>query len=154
METFEQFVERMEKVERRDLLQVGSRHQGNFREIYEYEGQTCYHEAFNFMTDSYIKNRSVPERVICMRAAHCIPWYRWTHGYCFYGKKRIKMLMKHYGASAYDEEPYAEKEGVWFYLIFKGDDDFNKLMRLVYDIHTGEFKRLFGDEEEKFRCSI
>ena len=150
-ETFEQFCERMSHVEKTDELIVGPRYKGDTRTIFEFEGQHCHLETFDmpFYGDRYTAH--TPPIVRCILAIQHPPSSHWIHSRLFYTKKRAKMLAKHYGAKSFDEDPYPRDEGVWFYLVFK---EFEDLMRLVWDIHTGEFKRLFGDEAKEYQSCI
>ena len=65
--------------------------------------------------------------------------------------KLPKWLMKHYKASSFEEDPYPREAGVWFYLNFKTFED---LMRMVWDIHTGKFLELWGEEPKKYESCI
>lgn len=151
VESLEQFTERMSRVEKTEELVIGRPHQGNTRAIFEFEGQSCFLESFGFFVPSKAERQVMPPMAFCLRALYHPPYERWIHATLFYTKKRAEMLAKHYGALRFDEDPYPREEGVWFFLVFK---DFEDLMRLVYDIHTGKFKEMFGDEAKEYQSCI
>jgi hypothetical protein len=152
-ETFEQFCERMGRVEKVDEIVVGPRCAGNSRAIFDFEDQRCFLETTNLPDYRPLRRAGMSPLVACVHAITHPPSFQWVHSRLFYTKKRAKMLAKHYGAK-FDEDPYPREEGVWFYLYFTGKDDFEKLMRLVWDIHTGEFQRMFGDEAKRYESCI
>jgi hypothetical protein len=152
-ETFEQFCERMGHVEKKQELQIGSAYRGNWRTIFEFEGQHCHLETFNMPVGNYWKDRNIPPLARCLRAVFEPPTSCWIHTRLFYTKKRAAMLAKHYKAKFYEDE-YPLEAGVWFYLHFSGKDDFERLMRLVWDIRTGAFKAQFGDEAKQYQSCI
>lgn len=150
-ETLEQFTKRMSKVEKTDELVVGRAHQGNSRALFEFEGQHCTLESFGYFTPSADERRNIPPVAFCLRALYNPPYDYWTHSRLFYTKKRAEMLAKHYGAKGIEEDYYPREEGLWFFLMFK---EFEDLMRMVYDIHTGKFKEMFGDEAKEYQSCI
>ena len=147
-ETFEQFAERMSRVEKTDEFFVGPRHAGNTRALFEFEGQHCQLETFNMPFYGYPDR--TPPLVRCIQAIHNPPSFYWIHSRLFYGKARAKTLAKHYGAT-FNEDEYPREAGAWFYLVFK---EFEDLMRLAWDIHTGRFKERFGDEAKEYQSCI
>ena len=149
-ETFEQFCERMGKVERRDIHFIGNRHAGNVREVFDFEGQACFLETYN-MPD-YNKLGISNTAKACLMAFGPKPSFHWIYAPFFYGKERVEMLMKHYGATRCEEDPYTEDSGNWFSFVFDDSEDndgFAKMMRLVWDVHTDKFKKQFGNIEEE-----
>lgn len=149
-ETFEEFCERMGKVEREELLFVGPRGAGNTREIFAFEGQKCFLETTGLATYA---DRDISDTAkLCLMVFGRQPAFHWLYAPFFYGKERVKRLMKHYGATSCEEDPYTEDPGNWFSLIFNDDTEgagFKNLMRLVWDVHTGEFKERWGNVEEE-----
>lgn len=149
-ETLEQFCERMGKVEKRDELIVGRASSGDTRAIFEFEGQCCFLESRGFRRLPSRQYGGVsPAQMLWIASA--TPTDYWVHSRLFYTKSRAKRLAKHYGASSIEEDPYPREEGVWFYLTFKTFED---LMKIVWDIHTGTFKELWGDEAKEYQSCI
>jgi hypothetical protein len=149
-ETFEQFCERMGFVERRDMHFIGNRAAGNVREVFDFEGQICFLETYN-MPD-YNKLGISDTAKACLMAFGPKPSFHWIYASFFYGKERVRMVMKQYGATRCEEDPYTEDPDNWFSLVFdddKDNDGFAKMMRLVWDVHTGKFKKQFGNIEEE-----
>jgi hypothetical protein len=146
LETYEQFCERMSHVEKTDELIVGPRHAGNTRTIFNFEGHHCFLETFNLPDYSQRAWREVPPVVACLNAVMNPPSSHWVYAPFFYGKRRAKMLEKHYHAKQIEEDPYPKEgqDGKWFSLVF---GTFEELIRLIYDIRTGKFAEQFGDEE-------
>jgi len=150
-ETFEQFCDRMGKVEKLEELTIGNRHAGNTRTIFKFEGQHCHLETFNMPRYPYPDQ--TPPLVRCIQAIHNPPSFHWIHTRLIYGKKRARILAKHYGAK-FNEDEYPREAGVWFYLVFSGKNDWERLMKLVWDIYTGAFKAQFGDEAKDYESCI
>lgn len=150
-ETFEQFCERMGKVEKTDELVVGRASSGDSRAIFQFEESHCFLESRGF--------RRLPPRTFTgqvskaqmMWIASAEPKDWWVHSRLIYGEKRAKKMMKHYKASSFEEDPYPRESGVWFYLNFK---EFEDLMRMVWDIHTGKFLELWGEEPKQYESCI
>lgn len=150
-ESFDQFCERMSHVEKTEELIVGSRYAGNTRTIFSFEGQCCWMETFNMPIPPFEHRDRIPPLGRCLQAVMNPPSAHWIHSRLFHTKSRAKRIMKEYGAKCFEEDPYPREEGVWFYLVFK---EFEDLMKLVWDIHTGEFKEKFGDEAKKYESCI
>ena len=146
-ETLEQFTERMSHTEKKQEFQVGMRHQGNSRAIFEFEGQTCFLESFGYPTEY---DKKLNPAVLCLRAIYNNPKQRWLHVTNF-TKQRAKKAMKYYGAKYLEEDPYPKEEGVWYSLVF---NEFDDLMKMVYDIHIGKFEELFGKETKVYESCI
>jgi len=149
-ESFEQFVERMSHVKKTEEIIVGPRYKGDTRTIFEFEGQCCWLETCDMPNYTERLWREIPPMVVCINAVMHPPSFHWIHSRLFYTKARAKMLAKHYGAKFY-EDNYPREAGVWYYLWFK---EFEDLMRLVWDIHTGVFKAQFGDEAKEYQSCI
>ena len=148
-ETFEQFCERMSNVEKTDEFLVGQACYGNSRAIFQFEESHCHLESRGFRTIPDTRTPATPAQMFFVAMGQPHDW--WVHCHLIYGKQRAKRLMKHYGATAFNEDEYPREEGVWFYLTFK---DFESLMKMVWDIHTGEFKELWGDEPKEYESCI
>lgn len=143
METLEQFTERMSQVEFSRQYVMGQACYGDTRSVYIYEGQTCFLESRGFRT---VPKRGIvtPARMLFAISGEPKEW--WIHSKDIYGKGRAKKIANHYGAADIDECPYCNVSGVWFFLIF---ENFEALMKMVYDIHTGKFVELWGKIEEE-----
>ena len=150
-ETFEQFCERMEQVEKKSEVVVGRACYGDTRAVFEFEGQTCWLESRGFRTlPADMRGRqATPAQMLWVASSEPKEW--WVHSRLLYTEKRAKRMMKEYGAAAYEEDPYPREEGVWFYLSFA---TFEGLMRLAWDIHTGAFKEKWGDEAKEYESCI
>ena len=145
-ETLEQFTERISHVEKDKELQVGRAYQGNTRAIFNFEGQWCHLESWGYRTlPPNMGQPYTPAQMYYVATAK--PTDRWMHCKLIYTKKRAELIRKHYGADHIEEDPYPREPGVWFYLIFR---EFEHLMRMVYDIHTGKFKELWGENEKRY----
>ena len=159
-ETFEQFSERMSQVEKKADYVVGPWHSGNTRTIFNFEGQSCHLETWGMVPMANRKGEMMPAMMAAVRAlAHPVT-DRWVHtkliygpGHAGKGRDRIKRISKHYGAK-FCEDEYPWEAGVWFYMYFDGEDNWDKLMKLVWDIHTGQFKELWGDEAKQYESCI
>lgn len=149
-ETFEQFCERMAKVEKTDEFVVGRASSGNTRAIFQFEESHCHLESRGFRCLPQRKFGQVtPAQMLWVASAE--PYDYWVHCRLIYGKDRAKRMMKHYKAKSFEEDPYPREEGVWFYLNFSTFED---LMTIVWDIHTGKFKELWGDEPKEYQSCI
>ena len=156
-ETFEQFCERMNQIEKTAEYVIGRATSGNTRAIFEFEGQHCHLESFGYRMLPY--RASTPsQKFFAITGPE--PTDQWVHckliygpGHAGKGKDRIKRISKHYGAK-FQEDPYPWEEGVWFYMYFDGADSWEKLMRLVWDIHTGKFLELWGEEAKVYKSCI
>lgn len=149
-ETFEQFVERMSKIEKIEEYTIGQAHRGDTRAIFEFEGQHCYLESRGFRRMPERQTHpATPAQMFYIASANPYDW--WSHSHLIYGKDRVSKMMKHYGAISFEEDPYPREEDVWFYLNFR---DFEDLMKIVWDIHTGAFKELWGDEPKDYESCI
>lgn len=159
-ETFDQFCERMENIDKTKELVVGRATSGNTRALYEFEGQHCHLESNGY--------RRLPEQSKPYTPAQQLfaitgpePSYYWVHTQLIYGpghaassgQSRIKRIAKYYKAK-FSEDPYPWEPGVWFYMYFEGEDCWQNLMKLVWDIHTGEFKNLWGEEAKVYESCI
>ena len=149
-ETFEQFCERMGNVERTEIMRIGPRGAGHTREIFDFEGQRCHLETTGLATyaDRDISNTAKA----CLMAFGPKPGFYWLYAPFFYGKERVKQLQKYYRASSAEEDPYTQDPGNWFSFVFEDDvegEGFKKLMKLIWDVHTGEFKEKWGNVEEE-----
>jgi len=149
-ETFEQFCDRMSKVEKKEEFVVGRAYQGNSRAIFDFEGQCCWLESFGYRTLPKDQMTTYTPAQM-MWAISGTPSDQWIHSHLFYTKDRAKRMMKEYRAKRFDEDPYPREEGVWFFLVFA---EFEDLMRLVWDIHTGAFKEKWGDEAKEYESCI
>jgi len=136
-ETFEQFVERMENVEKDEEFIVGPCHSGNSRAVFVFEGQYCYLESLGLapVPDS----SKVPVMARVLRILSREPKAYWWTDFEAFGEERCQRIAEHYGGRK--EETFYGDEG-WFHFCF---DEFGDLMRLVHDRHTGEFNRIFGE---------
>lgn len=143
-ETIEEFTERMSKVEFKKQYQVGRAYQGDTREVYEYEGQMCLLECRGYRTAP--KNGTVTPAMMYYVACSDPSDY-WDHCQLIYGKERANKIAKYYGAKNIDEAPYAQEEGKWFSILF---NEFEDLMKMVYDIHTGKWLELWGKEAKEY----
>lgn len=139
METLEQFSERMSHVEKIREHIVGSRHSGNSRAVFKFEGQYCYLESTGFAT---YKDLGIPVIGKALLMALNKPSDYWWTDYMSYGKQRAKKIAKYYNATL-SEAPYAKESEKWFYYCF---NEFEDLMRFVYDRHTGVFIKIHGRE--------
>lgn len=145
METIEQFTERMSQVEFKKQYVVGRTSSGDTRSIYDFEGQTCFLESRGYRNISNRQTQpATPAQMLYIISSE--PTDYWVHAKDIYGKSRAKRLAKHYGASNIEECPYCNNQGEWFYFTF---DKFEDLMKMVYDIYTGNFLELWGDVEKE-----
>ena len=141
-ETLEQFAERMSAVEMDKQYVVGRACYGHTRSIFMFEGQCCHLESSGY--------RTTPEKSPLLPIVKALfimgaePKDEWHTQWCASGEERAKRISKHYGGT-YDEAPYTDEP--WFYLRFS---EFESLMEFVYDRHTGEFEKLFGNLEDQF----
>ena len=143
-ETLEAFTHRMSEVEFKDQFIVGRAYQGNTRSIYNFEGQQCLLESCDFRNLGDLKRPATPAQMYYVACAN--PHDYWDLCQLIYGKGRAKKIAKHYGAFDIYEAPYAKEEVKWFTLLFR---EFEDLMKMVYDIHTGKYFELWGQEEKK-----
>jgi hypothetical protein len=149
-ETLEGFTGRMSKVEKSEEFQVGRACSGDTRSIFQFEGQWCHLESRGFRTlPKGQAHVATPAQMFYVAMGNPTDW--WVHSRLIYGKDRAKRLMRHYGAFGIEEDPYPREEGVWFCLQFR---KFEELMRMVWDIHTGAFKELWGDEPKEYESCI
>jgi len=144
-ETFDNFIERMSKVEKEKEVQFGMRHQGCFRAIFQFESENCLLETFGFY--QYDRNYNVNVLQRCLKTLYNPPKFQWVHCYLIYGKERANKIKEYYGAKRIDEDPYPREEGVWFSLVF---EEFEDLMKIVWDMYTGYFLKIFGEEPKKY----
>ena len=154
-ETFDSFCKRMAEVELTKSFVVGRMSSGDTRDVFKFEGQSCWLESFGYRPTSLsspakalyaVLGPSPSDRWVCPRL---------IYGPGYSGKKheRIKRIAKYYRAR-YEEDPYPWEEDVWFYLYFTGDDNWEKLMKLVWDVHTGKFIELWGEEAKVYKSCI
>ena len=148
-ETFEQFCERMSKVEKKNEFTIGMAHHGCSRAIFEFEGQCCCLESRGYRTVPDMRKPPTPAQMFWVISSEPNDW--WSHCHLIYTKERAKKLTKYYGAISYNEDEYPREAGVWFYLVFK---EFEDLMKMVWDIYTGKFKELWGDEAKEYESCI
>jgi hypothetical protein len=141
-ETFEQFTERMSDVEMDKQYVVGRACYGHTRSIFMFEGQCCWLESSGYRTNPVKSNLHAMAKALFVLGAE--PKDEWQTQWCAKGEERAKKISKHYGGT-YNENPYADEP--WFNLCFA---EFENLMRFVYDRHTGEFEKLFGNLEDQF----
>jgi hypothetical protein len=158
-ETFEQFCERMNNVEKKEEFVVGQAHRGDTRAIYDFEGQICCLESFGYRTMPKNIKKPTPSQLFWTISGN-EPTDRWVHCQLIYGpghsgkkQERIKRIAKYYKAE-FAEDPYPWEEGVWFYMYFDGEDNWERLMRLAWDRHTGKFLELWGDEAKEYKSCI
>jgi hypothetical protein len=145
-ETFEQFKERMSKVEKKEEFQFGMRHQGNSRAIFEFENHHCCLESFGFRDISTARTKGVSPGAIAMMILNNPTSSRWIY-LELYTKKRAKKILKYYKADLLEEDPYPAEEGKWFAMVFREDDNgsgFDRMMKMIWDIRTGKFEEMFG----------
>ena len=135
-ETFEQFSERMSHVEKTEEIIVGSRHAGNTRTIFEFEGHRCHLETYNMPNYSGRVWREIPPVVACLNAVMHPPSIEWVHGEWIKGKKAAEALAKQYDGKACPDEYHEDDQDAW-YLRFIGENGFEKMMRLIFDYKTG-----------------
>lgn len=147
VETLAEFTERMSKVEKVDEFQVGRAHQGWSRATFEFEKQWCFVDQIGYRTLPPNRGRPYTPAQMYYVASGPEPKDRWTHCHLLYTKERAEKLMKHYGALHYEEDPYPREEGVWFALVFGSFED---LMKMVYDIYTGKFTELWGENAKRY----
>lgn len=145
MESLEAFTERMSKVEFKEQLVIGRVHQGNTRSIYLFENQHCFLESFGYRTLGKLKTTATPAQMFYVASSE--PSDKWVHARLICGKKRATKMAKYYGAYDIEEAPYAQEENTWFSLLFR---DFEDLMKVIYDIHTGKFLEMWGKEEKEY----
>lgn len=150
-ENFEQFCERMGKVEKTDEFVVGRASSGDSRAIFVFEGQHCHLESRGFrrLPPRTFSSQVSKAQMMWIASAEPVDW--WVHSRLVYGKDRAKRLAKHYKAKSFNEDEYPREEGVWFYLTF---NTFEDLMKMVWDIHTGQFKEMWGDEAKEYESCI
>ena len=97
-ETFEQFCERMSKVEHERILNVGRACYGHTRSIFNFEGQYVHLESRNYRNiDPSIRNVT-PAMLMFVAAGDPKDW--WDHTYLIYGKKRAEKIRKYYSSIA------------------------------------------------------
>lgn len=158
-ETFEQFCERMSQVEKTAEYVIGRATSGNTRAIFDFEGQHCHLESFGYRRlPARSANQTPAQKFFAISGPE--PTDQWIHckliygpGHAGKGQDRIKRISKHYGAK-FQEDPYPWEAGVWFYMYFDGDDSWEKLMKLVWDIHTGKFLELWGEEAKVYESCL
>ena len=136
-ETLEQFTERMSKVAKEEEFHIGNAMRGNSRAVFKFEGQYCYLESRGYSSYPTLPN---PARAVLMTLR--TPSDYWWTDYMSYGKRRANKIAKHYNATV-NEAPYAKEDNKWFYYVFQ---EFEDMMRLVHDRHTGKFIELHGKE--------
>jgi hypothetical protein len=136
-ETFEQFCERMGKVEKSEELVIGRVSSGNTRSTFDFEGHDCHLESFGY--------RCIPEgRKLqgnitiseMLWVASGNPSDEWVHGAWVKGKSAAHKLAAQYGGKARPDEYHEDDKDAW-YIRFCGDDAFEKLMKMIYDYKTG-----------------
>jgi hypothetical protein len=64
------------------------------------------------------------------------PSENWVHGEWVKSKKAACKLASQYGATACPDEYHEEDQDAW-YLRFKGEGAFERLMKLIFDYRTG-----------------
>ena len=137
-ETFEQFCERMSKVEKTEELIVERESAGNTRAVFSFEGHQCFLESFGFRRIPENRHRSggsiTPAEMLWVASSE--PSEQWIHGEWVKGKKSCERLAKKYGGRACPDEYHEDDQDAW-YLRFDGDDGFEKMIRLIFDYKTG-----------------
>jgi hypothetical protein len=140
-ETFEQFCERMGKVEKSEEFVVGRAHQGNSRAVFSFEGHQCFLESFGYrVIPDLNKRRGMVTPAEMMWVASAEPSDEWVHGEWVKGKQAAEALAKRYGGKAYPDEYHEDDQDAW-YVRFAGEDGFEKLMRMLYDYRTGALSK-------------
>lgn len=154
METLQEFTERMSRVEKKEEFSIGRPCQGNSRAIFEFEGEHCLLESFNYYRSTAQDREILPPVFFAIQAVAHPPRDRWINCRLIYGKARAEKMAKYYGQageSYIEEDPYPREEGVWFALVFA---EFEDMMRMVYDVFTGKFKALWGEESKTYESCI
>ena len=135
-ETFEQFVERMGKVEKSDELVIGRWECGNTRSIFEFEKFPCYLECCGFRRAP--KDRTIgqltPGQMLWLAGGE--PTERWVLADWVRGKKQAEDLAKRYDGEACPDEYHEDDKDAW-YVQFKGDDAFEKMLKVIWDYRGG-----------------
>ena len=136
-ETFEQFCERMGKVEKKEECFIGQVSSGNSRAVFEFEGHQCFLESLGFRTipsSRKLQGNITPAEMLWVASGK--PSESWVYGEWVKGRKAAEVLAKRYGGRACPDEYHEDDQDAW-YVRFDGDDGFEKLMRMLYDYRTG-----------------
>jgi hypothetical protein len=120
MESLAEFTERMSNVEKTDEVVVGAWHAGHTRAIFNFEGQHCRFDSI--FPSNWLKK------------SQC--WW-WT-SFEVIGEAIAKFIADQYGGTI--EETFYGEPGTYHFVF----DEFEKLMRFVYDRYTGEFEKRYG----------
>jgi len=142
-ETFEQFCERMNQVEKTDEFIFGRASSGNTRTIFEYDGHSCYLESYGYRRIPAGRMLQVDTNPITpgemLWVASGEPHDVWIHADWVKGKSAANKLAKQYGGRACPDEYHEDDQDAW-YIRFDEDDEgngFKKLMKLIWDYKTG-----------------
>lgn len=139
-ETFEQFCERMGKIEKSAEYVIGRASSGNTRSVFDFENHVCCLESFGYhvVPDSRLKqvatNPITPGEMLWVASGE--PSDEWIHSHWVKGKKAAHKLAAQYGGKACPDEYHEDDQDAW-YIRFCGEDAFDKLMKLIYDYKTG-----------------
>jgi len=136
-ETFEQFCDRMGKVEKTDEFIVGRAHEGNSRATFDFEGHHCCLESWGYRHIPDIHKRKsyiTPAEMIWVASAE--PHDEWVLCDWVRGKSDAWKLANQYGGKACPDEYHEDDQDAW-YLRFFGEDGFEKLMKVIYDYKNG-----------------
>jgi len=136
-ETFEQFCDRMNKVEKIDEIAFGRSHEGNSRAIFIYEGHHCCLESFGYRVIPELNKRRgmiTPAEMLWVASAQ--PTDEWVLSDWICGKSMASELAKQYDGKACPDEYHEDDKDAW-YLRFYGDEGFKKMLKVIWDYKTG-----------------
>jgi hypothetical protein len=139
-ETFEEFCKRMSEVPKEWERPVGRASSGNSRALFVFEGQHC---CLN--TTGMFPVKTVTD---AFRAAFTPVTEEWWHDRLICSEHRARKIAAYYEGRVQEEfYPEQSEVGIWFFLVL---DDFTKLMRVVYDVYTGDFDRKWLKERTAY----
>lgn len=150
METLEQFSERMSQVEKESEFQVGAWHRGHSRAIFVFAGQYCYLESSGYvMVPPHIATKKHPLALLKLCLQDTVD--TWWADFEVKGYTLAQRIAEYYSATI-EETFYGEPDN-WHFRFpehidkhtgIESDDGWERLMKFVYDRHTGEFFKMFG----------
>lgn len=145
-ETFEQFCDRMSKVEKKEELIVGRASSGNTRSTFNFEGYGCCLESYGYRRIPDVETRHTGITLgEMMFVATAQPHDVWVLAPWVKGKKAATKLAKQYGGQACPDEYHEDDLDAW-YLRFPEDDEgngFKNLMRIIWDHKQGNLPDAF-----------